>query len=183
MKPSVIPTLLLAALVLLASCGTSQKTERSPIATYVMPCSEYVSSDGVIRAWGIGRSDSEAAAAKKARAMASAELAAMLTKAIATTTEDYTTSLSNAAVAATRSLLSEKSTQTVTQSLKGAVVVCDRWADSDSATRYTNYVVMELKGDEYLKSLREAMQSAAATTVDYELLEKLFYKNIGATNP
>lgn len=164
--------------VAIVGCGSSKKAHKSPIATYVMPCSEYVSGDGVLRAWAIGKSDNEATARKKAQAMASAELAAMLAKTVATTTEDYTTALSEGLVAASKSLLSEKSKQTVEKTLSGATIVCDRWNKDEQSGQYTNYIVMELKGDEYLKNLYEELGKNSSVSIDQTLLRKLFFKNI-----
>lgn len=162
----------------MVGCGSANKVAKSPIATYVMPCSEYVSGDGVLRAWAIGKSDSEATARKKAQSMASAELAAMLAKTVATTTEDYTTALSEGLVAASRSLLNETSKQTVEKTLSGATVICDRWNKDEQSGQYTNYIVMELKGDEYLKNLYEELSKNSTLSVDQALLQKLFFKNI-----
>ena len=63
-------------IVVLAGCVSSAKVEKSPIKTYVMPCSELVSGDGVLRAWASGKSDSEMSARKKAQIAAAADLAA-----------------------------------------------------------------------------------------------------------
>ncbi len=164
--------------VAIVGCGSSKKALKSPIATYVMPCSEYVSGDGVLRAWAVGKSDNEATARKKAQAMASAELAAMLAKTVATTTENYTTALSEGLVAASKSLLSEKSKQTVEKTLSGATIVCDRWNKDEQSGQYTNYIVMELKGDEYLKNLYEELGKNSSVSIDQALLQKLFFKNI-----
>lgn len=162
----------------MTGCGSAKKVAKSPIATYVMPCSEYVSGDGVLRVWAIGKSDSEATAHKKAQAMASAELAAMLAKTVATTTENYTTALSEGLAAASKSLLSEKSKQTVEKTLTGATIVCDRWNKDEESGQYTNYIVMELKGEEYLKNLYEELSKNSTVSVDQALLRKLFFKNI-----
>ena len=56
----------------MSSCGSSKKVEKSPIKTFVMPCSQLVSSDGVLRAWAVGKSDNENTARKKAQTEAAA---------------------------------------------------------------------------------------------------------------
>lgn len=178
MKRILVGSVVVCMALTMVGCGSAKKAAKSPIATYVMPCSEYVSGDGVLRVWAIGKSDSEATARKKAQAMASAELAAMLAKTVATTTEDYTTALSEGLVAASKSLLSEKSKQTVEKTLSGAAIVCDRWNKDEQSGQYTNYIVMELKGEEYLQNLYEELSRGSAVSVDQALLRKLFFKNI-----
>ena len=86
MKSRVITAAILAAaFLLLTGCGAAKKaqqTEKSPVETFVMPGNEYLSGGGVIRAMGIGRSDNESVARKKAMAEASAELAAALQRVV-----------------------------------------------------------------------------------------------------
>lgn len=162
----------------LCSCGSSKRIEKSPIETFVMPCSEMVSGNGVLRAWASGKSDNETAARKKAQIAVSADLAAMLGKVVQATTEDYTTNLSENRMGLSKSLLDDKTKVVVEQSLKGATIVCDRWVKDDSTGQYTNYLVMELQGEEYLKSLYEELKKSGVTEIDKDLLEDLFLKNI-----
>ena len=162
----------------LYSCSSSRKVEKSPIKTFVMPCSDLVSGDGVLRAWASGKSDSEMAARKKAQVAASAELAAMLEKTVKATTEDYTASLSESEMGASKSLLVEKTNVAVNQSLKGAAIVCDRWVKDETSGQYTNYLVMELRGEEYLNTLYEELSKNGNVSVDKELLKELFFKYI-----
>ena len=56
MKKILLFAICAIAAISISSCRSS-KNEKSPIKTYVMPCSEHVSSDGVLRAWASGRSD------------------------------------------------------------------------------------------------------------------------------
>lgn len=160
-----------------SSCGSSKKVEKSPIKTFVMPCSDLVSGDGVLRAWATGKSDSEMSARKKAQIAASAELASMLERAVNATTEEYTSNLSEKASGGSKSLLIDKTKVAVSQSLKGAAIVCDRWEKDETNGQYTNYLVMELRGEEYLKALYDEL-SRNSVAVDKELLEKVFMKQI-----
>lgn len=162
------------ALIALGSCSTKEK---SPIKTFVMPCSEYTNSDGALRAWASGESDNETTARKKALAVASAELAAMLTKTVETTTEDYSSALSEAENVLSKSFMSEKSKITVEKTISGATIICDRWNKDDNG-QYTNYIVVELKGSDYLKTLYEELSNNSGVSVNKELLEKLFLENI-----
>lgn len=164
--------------MVLSSCGSSKKMEKSPIETFVMPCSDMVSGDGLLRAWASGKSDNEMTARKKAQTAASADLAAMLEKMVKATTEDYTTNLAEGRTGLSKSLLNDKTKIAVNQSLKGAKIVCDRWEKNDSTGQYTNYLVLELRGEEYLKSLYEELKNSGITEVDKELLKTLFFKNI-----
>lgn len=167
---------LLLLFLCLCSCGSSKKVEKSPIKTFVMPCSELVSGNGVLRAWASGRSDNETAARKKAQAAAAAELAAMLSRTVQATTEDYTTALSGADRSESRSLLNDKVKISVNETLKGATIACDRWTHDEATGQYTNYIVMELQGEEFLKILYETLGSSRQ--IDRELLRKLFMENI-----
>ena len=162
----------------LSSCGSSKKVGKSPIKTFVMPCSELVSGDGVLRAWASGKSDSEMAARKKAQVAAAAELAAMLERTVKATTEDYTANLSESETGASKSLLVEKTNIAVKQSLKGAAIVCDRWVKDEASGQYTNYLVMELRGEEYLNTLYAELSKNGNVSVDKELLMELFFKYI-----
>lgn len=180
MKKILLFTMCAIAAFTFSSCRSS-KNEKSPIKTYVMPCSEHVSSDGVLRAWASGSSDNETAARKKALASASAELAAILTKTVNSTTEDYTSSLNEGVNGMSKSFLSEKNKITVEKTLSGATIVCDRW-NKDENGQYTNYIVLELKGKEYLKALYEELSKESNSEINKELLEELFIKNINSSN-
>lgn len=177
MKQSILLMALFGGMLVFSACGSLKKVEKSPIATYVMPCSECVSGDGVLRAWGSGKSDNETTAHKKAQTVAAAELAAMLSRTVEATTEDYTTALTEGLSAESKSFLNDKTKIVVNKTLKGAVIACDRWTKDEQTGQYTNYIVMELRGDEYLKLLYAEL-SKEKTTVDMELLQRLFMKNI-----
>lgn len=162
------------------SCSTTQK-QVSPIETYVMPCSEFTSNEGILRAWASGSSDNESTARKKALAAASNELAAILSKTVTSTTEDYSAALSGGENAMSKSFLSEKIKVTVNKTISGATIICDKWNKSDNG-QYTNYIVLELKGEEYLKALYEEIKKSGNTTINKDLLEELFLKNINESS-
>lgn len=178
MKTYVFCALLTMGIMGLCSCGSSKKVEKSPIKTFVMPCSEMVSGDGALRAWASGKSDSEMSARKKAQITASSELAAILGKTVKVTTEEYITNLSEKDNGASKSLLIDKVNVAVEQSLKGAAIVCDRWVKDESTGQYTNYIVMELRGEEYLNVLYEVLDKNGKGAVNKELLKELFFKHI-----
>lgn len=171
---------LLFVALFLSSCGSSKKVEtpKSPISTYEMPCADMVSGDGVLRVWSMGRSDNEATARKKARANAAAELAAVLGKTVQSTTEDYSAALTEGMDAASKSFFNEKVKISVNKVLNGAVIVCDQWHKDEQTGLFTNYIVMELSGEEYLKALYKELGQTASSNVNKELLEKLFIKHI-----
>lgn len=176
MKKIFIFTMCAISIVLLGSCRSS-KQEKSPIETFVMPCSEYTSGEGVLRAWASGESDNETTARKKALAVASAELAAMLSKTVQSTTEDYSSALTEGEQVSSKSFLSDKTKITVEKSISGATIICDRW-NKDENGQYTNYIVLELKGSEYLKALYEEISKNQEVSINKQLLEELFIKNI-----
>lgn len=183
MKNIAYVTLAFAALCMVG-CGSSKKvadTPKSPIATYEMPCSDMVSGNGMLRAWAMGRSDSESTARKKAQVNASAELASMLKKTVESTTEDYSTALTEGMDAASKSFFNEKIKISVNKSLSGAVIVCDQWHKDEQTGQYTNYIVMELSGEEYLKNLYQELSQNTSVGVDKALLERLFMKHINGT--
>jgi hypothetical protein len=66
----------------------------------------------------------------------------------------------------------------IQKTINGAVVICDKWTKDEATGQYSNYIVMELKGEKYLKSLYEEMKSQNAD-LDQDLLTKLFLQNIG----
>lgn len=174
-------------LAIVATCMTGCKSSKkaaqnTPIATYEMPCAELVSGNGMLRAWALGRSDNEATARKKAQANASAELAAMLKKAVESTTEDYSVALTEGMNAASKSFFNEKIKISVNKSISGAVIVCDQWNKDEQTGLFTNYIVMELSGEEYLKNLYQELNKNTSVNVDKLLLEKLFMKHINGSN-
>ena len=124
------------------------------------------------------RSDSEASARKKAQMAASAELAAILAKTVESTTEEYSTILSEGMSSESKSLLTDKTKITVNQTLAGATIVFDRWDKDEKTGQFINYIVLELKGDDYLKNLYKELEKNDAATVDRDLLQRLFLKHI-----
>lgn len=176
-----------AMLALVALCATGCKSSKqavaehkSPISTYEMPCADMVSGNGLLRAWALGRSDSEATARKKAQANASAELAAMLKKTVESTTEDYVAALTEGVEVASKSFFNEKIKISVNKSISGAVIVCDQWHKDEQTGLFTNYIVMELSGEEFLKTLYQELDKSSVN-VDKALLERLFTKHINGT--
>ena len=93
-------------------------------------------------------------------------------------TEDYTAALTEGMDAASKSYFNEKVKITVNKTVSGAVIVCDQWHKDEQTGLFTNYIVMELSGEEYLKALYKELGQTASSTVDKELLEKLFIKHI-----
>lgn len=164
----------------MTACGSSKKVEReSPIETFVQPCSELKTADGMLRAWGMGRSDNETTARTKAKMQASAELAEQLQQVVLATAEDYTTELSGGIDAASKRLL-ESTVKTVTkQTLTGTVIVCDEWHKDEQTGLITNYVTMEIDGEEFLNNLYKKLEDNKLVNVDKELLTRLFMKQIG----
>lgn len=175
MKKFIIFTMCAIALIAFGSCRSSK--DKTPIKTFVMPCSEYASGDGALRAWASGASDNETTARKKALAAASAELAAMLSKTVETTTDDYSSLLTESENTLSKSFMSEKTKIVVEKTISGATIICDRWNKDDNG-QYTNYIVLELKGSDYLKALYEELSKNSNTSINKELLEKLFIENI-----
>ena len=175
-------------LALVALCVTGCKSSkqvsnksRSPISTFEMPCANMVSGNGLLRAWALGRSDSEATARKKAQANASAELAAMLKRTVESTTEDYIAALTEDMNETSKSFFSKKINISVNQAISGAVIVCDQWHKDEQTGLFTNYIVMELSGEEYLKTLYQELGKNTSVNVDKALLERLFTKHINGT--
>lgn len=159
----------------LGSCA-SKKVQKSPIKTFVMPCSQLVSSDGVLRAWAVGKSDNENTARKKAQTEAAAELAAILGRTVEATTEEYSTSLSGGEQGESRTLLKDKVKVTINETLQGATIACDQWTHDETTGQYANYMVLELQGEEFLKKLFERL--GKNNKVDQGLLRKIFLEQI-----
>ena len=170
--------LLIGGVVCIAACSSSKTIEKSPVETFVMPCSDWVSGDGALRAWASGKSDNEMSARKKAQMSAASDLAAMLGRIVGTLVEDKSAIVSEKDAGISKSLFIEKATLSVKQTLKGAVIVCDQWTKDETSGQYTNYIVLELRGDEYLKNLYKSLGEEASVSVDKKLLEDLFDKLI-----
>lgn len=175
MKKYTLFVLMAIAAFTFCSCGS----QKSPIKTFKMPCSDCVNSNDALRVWATGTSDNESTARKKAMATASAELAAVLSKTVNTITEQYTTELADGRESESKSLLNEKNLITVKQIVNGATIVCDEWTQSKK--QYTNYIVLELKGSKVIEAITKEAESAGKT-VNKELLNELFLKNIQGLN-
>lgn len=160
----------------LGSCASKNKVQKSPIKTFVMPCSQLKSGDGVLRAWAVGKSDNESTARKKAQTEAAAELAAMLNRVVEETTEEYSTTLAGGLEAESRTFLKDKVKVTVNETLQGAVIVCDEWTRDEATGQYANYITLELQGEEFLKKLFEKL--GKSSQLDEELARKLFLQHI-----
>ena len=106
---------------------------------------------------------------------ASAELAAILAKTVEATTEEYSTILSEGLSSESKSLLNDKTKVTVNQTLAGATIVFDRWSKDEETGQLINYIVLELKGEDYLKQLYKELGKNKATK---DLLQRLFLKHI-----
>lgn len=167
----------------MTACGSSKDVKReSPIETFVMPCSDLKSGDGLLRAWGVGRSDNEATARKKARMQASAELAEQLEQVVSQTAKDYTADLTEGMDAASKSYYESKIEGVVKQTLKGAVIVCDEWNRDVQTGLFANYITLELNGEEFLNNLYKEIDSDTPVGVDKSLLRRLFLKHINGGN-
>ena len=163
--------------LLVASCSTKRKVEKSPVETFIQPCTDYRSPEGAIQAWAMGKSDSETTARKKAQATATADLAAQVKKTVKSTIDEYGAILTEGGQGASKVLLVEKTRITVEQTLKGATIVCDRWAKDDATGQFVNYIVMEVKPDSFIKAIEESAQSAGQK-VDTDLLRQIFIKHV-----
>lgn len=171
-------TLLLSILFFAASCKSSKSTaKKSPIKTYIQPCSDLVQSDTIMRTWAMGRSDSETTARKKAMTMAYADLAGMLEKTVGSMVEEYSATLSEGKQGASKELLLQKTITTSNRVVKGAKIVCDQWANDEETGQYANYIVMEINPDIYIRMLSDEIKKTG-NTVDEALLKELFIKYI-----
>lgn len=175
----IIAALFAATFLLLTGCGAARKAKTTPVSTFVMPGNEYLSGGGVIRALGIGRSDNESVARKKAMAEASAELAAALQRVVTSTVDNYVTDLSEGMSSDSKTLFTSKTTVSVNQALKGAIIVYDRWNKDEQTGMFTNYIVMALNGEDYLNILYEEL-GKEAQSVDKDELNEYFLKFIEA---
>lgn len=176
MRTNIICAIFALAFII-CGCGSSKK---SPIKTFVMPCSEYKSGDGVLRAWAVGVSDSKTSARKKAQMTASADLAASLSNTIKNTTEKYITSLGEGNLKnETKSFLNNQIKSIVNQTITGATIVCDQWTEDKATGQFSNYIAMEIKGEDYMNLLYEEISKNQNIAIDKNLLNKLFLENIG----
>ena len=176
MKKYTLFIILAIAAISFSSCSS----KRSPIKTFVMPCSECVKSKDAIRVWASGTSDNETTARKKAMATASAELASILSKTVNTITEQYTTALNEGGQGESKSLFNEKNIIEVKQVISGATIVCDEWTKNENG-QYTNYIVLELKGNKIVDAISNEVETTGASA-NKELLNSLFEKNLQAAN-
>lgn len=170
--------LLLSILLFVSSCNSSKNTvKKSPVNTYVQPCSDLVQSDTIMRTWAMGRSDTETTARKKAMTMAYSDLAGMLERTVASMIEEYSATLSEGKQAASKELLLQKTITTSNRVVKGARIICDQWTNDESTGQYANYIVMEISPDTYISMLSDEIKKTG-NSVDEALLKELFIKHI-----
>lgn len=160
------------------SCSSRKAVEKTPVETYIQPCTDYQGPEGSIHAWAVGKSDSETTARKKAQAAATADLAAQVQKTVKSTIDEYGTVLSEGGQAASKVLLVEKTRTTIDQTLRGATIVCDRWAKDEATGQHSNYIVMELRADPFIQAVEETLKPTGQK-VDTDLLRQIFIKHIG----
>ncbi|MGM9735652.1 MAG: hypothetical protein ACI3ZL_04500 [Candidatus Cryptobacteroides sp.] len=176
--------IILIASTAMVSCGTARKAVpvQKPVYTYVQPGSDLPAEKDVLRAWAMGVSDSEMTARKKAIATASAELAQMLQSAVKSTIEEYCVSLTEGEVARSKQFLSAKTEIVSKQVLTGVIPIFDQWEPKDAEGMYRNYIVLELRGNEYIKKLMEEIgkNNASGVRIDENLLNELFLKAINS---
>ncbi len=173
-------TLLMSISLFATSCKSSKDmAKKSPIKTYVQPCYDLVQSDTIMRTWAMGSSDSETTARKKATTMAYADLAGMLEKTVGSMVEEYSAILSEDKQATSKELLLQKTVTTSNRVVKGARIICDQWTNDESTGQYTNYIVMEISPETYIRILSDEMKKAG-NSVDDDLLKELFIKHINA---
>ena len=166
-------------LSMMTACGSAKNgKEKSPVDTFILPGADLVSGNGLIRAWAAGTSDNQMTARKKARTEALEELATQVNTLIGNTTEKYTTSLTEGMNSKTKELFDSKTQVTVKQSLQGAAVIFDRWKNDEVKGTFTNYIVMELKGEAFLKNLYKELGKIDGLKVDEDLLDKIFMEQI-----
>ncbi len=177
MKKNVLIMTLAALFAIFCSCGSSKEVSKSPVKTYIQPGADLVSGNNLIRGWGMGKSDSEASAHKKAVMNASAALAVALTQTLESTTEEYLTMVSDKDAGISKSLLNSHVKTTINQVLNGATIIFDKWAKDNSDGQKTNYVVMELRGEDFLNELYKRADKDNAK-IDRNLLEETFRKHI-----
>lgn len=177
-----IAFIILAAFAL-ASCGTTGKVAQKSVKTYVQPGSDLLDAPNVLRAWAMGSSDSEMTAKKKAMASATAELARMLNSAVSSTIKDYCVSLSDSDASASKEFLSQKTEIVIKQLLQGVRPIFDQFEPANSNGMFTNYVVLELSGEDFVKKLVESLNTTKANnnpSIDQKLLNDLFLKTINS---
>ena len=176
-------TNILCAIFALAFVMSGCRSSKSPIDTFVMPCSEQVSENGVIHAWASGQSDSKTAARQKAQINALADLATKLNASVGATTDKYISTLGEGEQAnKSKTFLNTKIQSTVKQTLTNAKIICDQWTEDKATGQFTNYIMMEINGKEYMDLLFEELSKNREVTIDKEILNKLFLENIEKSN-
>lgn len=173
----------LLGVLLFSSCATQKTTTKSlEKATYSQPGMDVLEKNrkGKFRTWAVGISDSEMTARSKAMALASAELAEMVGKAVKTTVDDYSVTLSEGEVSKSKTLMNKQFNITVNQVLQGAVPIYDKWAPKDENGMYRNYIVLELNGKSVVDALYKdyVANESNTTKVDKTLLDELFLEAV-----
>ena len=160
-----------------SSCGSTKEVSSSPVKTFSQPGADLVSGNGLIRGWGMGKADNEAVAHRKALMEASAALARALELTYDSTEKEYMDDVSQGNSSRSMTILGGKQEARISRVLNGAVIIFDRWAEKTEDGQYTNYIVMELKGEDFLEELyKEAEKNDVE--LDKKLLRELLLKQI-----
>lgn len=167
----IINTLILLLFILVCGCSSGI----SAIGSDTMPCRDYIDIKGSIRGWGQGTSDNKSTARKKAFAAAAAEMASSILEKVKYIAEEYSATRPDESSESKRFLI-EKSVSTVNENINNAVIVCDEWRKDKNSGMYTNYVVLELKENDCVKTLIKKIKEEKDIPLKKELIEELLLK-------
>lgn len=173
--------LLLSAMVVCSASAKSKTTRKLKKSTFSQPGIELVtgSKDGNIRAWASGTADSETAARMLAMKNASAELAEMVQKTVESTVNSYLLVEIEGSSASSKEATSKQVQTLASQQLTGATQIFDAWLPVDENGMYKNYIVLELKGDEFIDKLYNDYNNANPDKkLDKKRLDESFEKSL-----
>lgn len=173
--------LMIMTAVMLVSCGASGKV--SKVKTVDLPGTDLVATPtpNAIRAWGMGISDNQMTAQKKATAAARSQLSSTLESIVSTTVEDYCVMLTEGEIARSKQYLNEKTTIVSKQQLNLARIIFNKWSRPDANGMYTCYVVLEMSSKDYTNGVTKAVNEDQGNTnvsFDANAFNDLFLKNI-----
>ncbi len=163
--------------MVLTASAANKATRKASKATYQLPGSELVTGakDGNIRAWAVGKADSQTAARMIAMRNASGELAEAVERSVESTLSSYALTEMAGDTATSKEAVSKQMQITAKQQLKGAVVIFDSWDPKDAEGMYSNYIVLELKGDAFIDKLyNDYTKSGSNKKLNKEALKESF---------
>ncbi|MCT4636967.1 MAG: LPP20 family lipoprotein [Bacteroidales bacterium] len=175
MKRGIYSLMLGAAVVFLASCGSSKevteakKKEPAGEKLITVYCSgpEFFSTDGYIRANSIGESSDMTMAKKKARNNTLQELSSKIQTTFKAVIDNYQSSKENSSGEEVVKRYEELSREVINQTISGYRTICEKVTQTEKGT-YKTYLAFEISIENLSKPFYDKISEDDKLRIDYD---------------